>query len=95
MNHPPRYLAPVTVAELAARLGITPAHLCRTCAERVAAGMPSPVSTVGHRRWDRRRIDAWLAGNGAPTAANDAAPLIPSTDDDWRQRLAAAYGAAR
>lgn len=89
------HLAPVTVAELAARLGLTPQRLRDTCDQRVAAGMPAPISPVGHRRWERRRIEAWLAGQVVAMPANDAVPLAPGSDDEWRQRLAAAYGSGR
>lgn len=85
-------LPPMTVAELAERLGITAQRLRDTCDRRVAAGMPAPISPVGHRRWERKRIEAWLAGQVVALPANDAVPIAPGSDEEWKARLAAAYG---
>lgn len=50
--------------------------------------MPAPLPVPGHPRWDRARIDAWLAGWQQPVPANDAAPLDMT---DWRTRLRSHY----
>lgn len=90
-----RSRSPMTVAELAERLGITPGTLRDTCDRRVAAGMPAPISPFGHRRWERRRIEAWLAGHATVAPANDAVPIAPETEDQWHRALAETYGGGR
>lgn len=58
--------------------------------------MPKPLCSGGRHRYDRASFDAWLTRfhpNRPPAPANDPeAPLVPASDEDWRARLAAAYG---
>lgn len=92
-------IAPFTLAELAARLGHHPRWLTRDGEKNLqvllAAGMPPPLSPVGRRRWDRRRIEAWLARDrpvvGRP--ANDEFETAPAeTVAQERRELQMIYG---
>lgn len=80
--------------EIAERLGYSAdyfrRHIDRLIIEKC---MPTPLPSLGRKRWDRARIEAWLKGQSVPQAANDAAPIAPS-DDDWQAALAAEYGRA-
>jgi hypothetical protein len=79
---------PYTAADVAALLGVTRDTFYRREADYIAAGMPAPISPVGHKRYNRARFDGWYAGrDGAPAAR-------PANDDgvtNWRVALAEAY----
>lgn len=87
---------PATIfsGEIADRLGYSAdyfrRHIDRLIIEKC---MPTPLPALGRKRWDRARIEAWLAGQRVPQPANDAAPLAPN-DDDWRAALNNEYGRA-
>jgi predicted DNA-binding transcriptional regulator AlpA len=88
---------PVFVPELAQRLGYSPDYFRRHIDRLIIEHrMPTPLPALGWKRWDRARIEAWLAGRPVPQAANDIAPSAPAEDDIAAQRalLHQAYGRA-
>lgn len=87
---------PMTLSELAQRLGISRETLSRRReALHARDGMPRPISNIGHPKFERASIEAWLtrhhpARGGRP--ANDVdITLVPASDAEWRARLADAY----
>lgn len=84
----------LTAADVGALRGHTGTWLRRNYADLVAAGMPARLKQPGQWRFDRDAIMAWHRFGAALRAANDAAPAA-SEQQAARERLAAAYGAAR
>jgi predicted DNA-binding transcriptional regulator AlpA len=88
---------PYTARDVAGMLGITVDTFYRSREQRHDLDkLPRPLSERGRLKWDRSTIDAWLTRNHPwrPQApANDIASLPdPASDEECRQRLAAAYG---
>jgi excisionase family DNA binding protein len=89
---------PYTAAEVADRLGHGTDWLYRHYRTLVAHhGMPAALVPIGHYRFRRRDIDAWLTARKNPAfdqaPANDLLP--PLSLDDERAALAAEYGGSR
>lgn len=97
---PRDYIRPATYStgELSQRLGRAPDWFYKNKERLYAHGMPRPLPMPGHPRWNRARVEAWLAGwlGESPTAANDPAPAaVPADEDrnvkDWQEHLARRY----
>jgi predicted DNA-binding transcriptional regulator AlpA len=90
---------PLTLPELARRLGHAPTWLYRKgrLARLHAEGLPLPISNHGQARFDRASVEAWLGRhhpNAPPLvpAANDTtAAATPRDDAAWRRQLQDAY----
>lgn len=93
-------IAPYTAAEVAALIGLSVDRFRKTRSRLHARdGLPQPISSSGHPRWERAGIDAWLTRNHPhrpPRPANDlAAPLVPASTPEWGDFLRKHYAPAR
>lgn len=91
---------PMHCAEIAERLGVSLDTFYKNrCRYSQCDGMPHPISRIGRPAYERTGMEDWLTRHDPrrpPAPANDPMPMPdPSTDEEHRARLAAAYAPQR
>jgi predicted DNA-binding transcriptional regulator AlpA len=83
-------------ADVAKMLGLSMSQFYRQRPQLHAIDkMPDPMSSIGHPRWHKATMDAWLGRHHhlmPRSTSNDATPaIVPMTIEQQRARLAAVY----